>query len=767
MHKALNKYISAKKWLITEDSWEPIKQTLYETLFTLGNGFIGSRGILEEIPYDCYQGTYISGIFDSTGAQTTELVNMPDPINFKIIIDGEKLDVVGMDVIAHKRILDMRTGALFRRSVLQDSKKRKYDYSSVRFFSMDSENLAVMKIILTPLDAEADITIETTIDTSITNRGVLTEGRKKHTETVELTVVDNVRYRRVQTYENKIQTAYAFSLSAKIGSKKIKIPERTYRLHVKKDQVISFEKYISIYTSFEVGQAYLKDTSIRAVKKAQKEGFDVLFDKNKAAWNKKWKIANINIKGDAESDKVLRFNIYHLLIAAREKDGRSSVAARALSSEGYRGHVFWDTEIFMFPFFAYTNPKIAKNMLMYRYNRLGSAREIAKEKGYKGAMFPWESADTGKEATPTWYKDLDGSVIRIRTNDMEHHITSDVAYAVSHYFNITGDEKFIINYGLEIMFETARFWASRAEYNKKTKTYDIKNIIGPDEFHEGVSNNAYTNIMAKWNVLRAIKLYRQLKSKYPKEIAALLKNLEVTKDEIRQWASTASSITPPKVDDNNVIEQFKGYFKKRKIKIKSLDANYMPYYPYKLSLNIVNKTQLVKQADVVMLLYLLSDHFTLKQKISNYKYYNSRTLHKSSLSPAVYSLMALEAQDDIRAFQYFSVAANGDLKDIHGNPGDGIHAASLGGTWQAAVNGFAGIRLRRKILNINPRLPAHWREFEVNLYWKGRLLSIKESNNKVMVYIKSRKKDFLELRIFGSLKKITANKRVTFYRKKI
>ena len=234
MIKALNKYISAKKWLITEDSWEPIKQTLYETLFTLGNGFIGSRGILEEIPYDCYPGTYISGIFDSTGSQSTELVNMPDPINFKIIIGGEKLDVVGMDVISHKRILDMKTGTLFRRTILQDSKKRKYDYSSARFFSTDDEGLAVMKIILKPLDADADITIETTIDTSVTNRGVLTEGRKKHTETVELAVIDSIRYRRVQTYDNKIQTAYAFSLSAKAGSKKIKIPERTYRLLVKK-----------------------------------------------------------------------------------------------------------------------------------------------------------------------------------------------------------------------------------------------------------------------------------------------------------------------------------------------------------------------------------------------------------------------------------------------------------------------------------------------------------------------------------------------------
>ncbi len=762
MHKTLRKYISAKKWLITEDSWAPIKQTLYETLFTLGNGFIGSRGILEEAPYNCYPGTYISGIFDSTGAQVAELVNMPDPVNFKIISTGEKLDVVGMDVVSHKRILDMKTGTLFRRTVFQDSKKRKYDYNSVRFFSMDDKHLAVMKILLKPLDDEADITIETTVDASVTNRGVLTEGRKKHTETIELAKIDSAIYRCVQTYENKIQTAYAFYLSAKIGRKRMPIPERTYRLHMKRDQTVHFEKYISIYTSFDVGQSHLRDTATKTVKKAQKDGFDRLFNSNRAAWNKKWRIANINIKGDPESDKALRFNIYHLLIADEEEDGRSSIGAKALTSEGYHGHVFWDTEIFMFPFFAYTNPKIAKNMLMYRYNRLNAARQIAKEKGYKGAMFPWESANTGREVTPTWYKDLDGSVIKIKTDKMEHHITSDVAYAVSHYYNITGDEKFMVYHGLEIMFETARFWASRAEYNKRTKTYDIKNVIGPDEFHEDVANNAYTNIMAKWNVLRAIKLYRKLKSKYPKEITSLSKNIGITKDEMRQWAHIASSITLPKVTRDKVIEQFRGYFIKRYIKIKSLDSNFMPYYPNKLSLDFVGKTQFVKQADVIMLLYLLSDHFTLRQKMNNYKFYNSRTLHKSSLSPAVYSLMALEAGDKVGALQYFTIAANADLKDIHGSPADGIHAASLGGTWQAAVNGFAGIRLKRKVLCINPNLPEDWKELALNLYWKRRLLSIRISSNKITIFIKSKKEDFLDLRIFGFLKRVPANKKVAY-----
>lgn len=764
MNNILNKYISSKKWLITEDSWEPIQQTLHETLFTLGNGFIGSRGILEEIPYDCYPGTYINGIFDSTGSQTTELVNMPNPIDFKIVSDGEKLGMVSMDIISHKRILDMKTGLLLRRTMLQDSKKRRYDYASARFFSMDDKNLSVMKIFFKPLDDDAEITTESSIDTSITNKGVLTEGRKKHVETTGLTKTNSIACHCMQTYENKIKVVYAYCLCAKVGNKKIHTPEDTYKFHIKKGQAAYFEKYISIYTSFDIGESYLKDTAIKTAKKACREGFDRLFNKNKTAWNKKWRIANINIKGDPESDKALRFNIYHLLIAIDEKDGRSSIGAKALTSEGYRGHIFWDAEIFMLPFFAYTNPKIAKNMLTYRYNRLNPARQISKEKGYRGAMFPWESANTGKEATPTWYKDLDGSVIKIKTNDMEQHITSDVAYAVSHYYNITGDEKFMVYYGLEIMLETARFWASRAEYNKKTKTFDIKNVIGPDEFHEDVTNNAYTNIMAKWNVLRAIKLYRQLKSKYPKEIANLSKNIGVSKDEMRKWASVASSITLPKVNSDKVIEQFKGYFKKKQVKIKSLDSNFMPYYPYKLSLGIVGKTQLVKQADVMMLLYLLFDHFTLRGKINNYKYYNSRTLHKSSLSPAIYSLMALEAEDTVRAFQYFTVAAIADLKDIHGNPGDGIHAASLGGTWQAAVNGFAGIRLRKKILGINPRLPEHWKEFEVNLYWKGRLLSITETANKVTILIQSKKKGYLGLRIFGSLKRIPVNKKVTFHR---
>ncbi len=223
-------------------------------------------------------------------------------------------------------------------------------------------------------------------------------------------------------------------------------------------------------------------------------------------------MADVAIEGTSDIQKNVRFNIYHMLICANEDQGFSSIGARTLSGEGYRGHIFWDAEIFLLPFYAYVMPDVAKNMLMYRHKRIQQAKVIAKEKGYEGAMFPWESAGTGEEETPSWAKNLDGKIIFIRTNDLEHHIASDIVYAIVQYFQVSDDKEFMKTCGYEMIFEIARFWASRTVCNKKGR-YEIRNVIGPDEFHEDVNNNAYTNVMAKWCLLTAHKYYNSLKEK--------------------------------------------------------------------------------------------------------------------------------------------------------------------------------------------------------------------------------------------------------------
>ena len=273
--------------------------------------------------------------------------------------------------------------------------------------------------------------------------------------------------------------------------------------------------------------AYKKDASsyrkdaCAIFKKAFNSNFSSLIRDHINAWDCLWKRADIVVEGTANLQQNLRFNIYHMLICGHCDKGFSSIGARTLSGEGYRGHVFWDTEIFILPFFLFTFPDVAKNMLLYRYKRLQASRDIARKNGYKGAQFAWESADTGQEETPKWARDLDRTVIRIHTHEMEYHITADIAYAVYQYYLATGDEKFMDDYGYELLIESARFWASLVTYNKRKKSYDINNVIGPDEFHVGVNNNVFTNMMAKWNLTTACKMFKQLRQK--KKIYSSLK----------------------------------------------------------------------------------------------------------------------------------------------------------------------------------------------------------------------------------------------------
>jgi len=762
MREFFRNILTEEEWLIEENGFRQKGQGNREAQFALGNGYLGSRGILEELPYDSSPGTYIAGVFDNTGAIATEIVNAPNPIFFRITSRGEKVDPIAMDILEHNHTLDMQKGILFRKTIFSNHKKQRFDYQSMRFFSMHDKHLGVMQVYFTSLDAATDITVQTTVDTSVTNTGMLTEGRKRHFQVTEVSKPKNLHYLCVETFEKKILLSYASKLIVERNGKRVATPKRVLRFKIKKGETISFTKIFSIYTSLDVSPKRLKSITIDSTRKFVQLGFDKALNRHIGSWREKWRPANVTIEGDLEAQKALRFNIYHMLICGDKGNGKASIGARTLSGEGYRGHVFWDFEIFNLPFFIYTDPEIAKHLLLYRYKRLDKAREIAASKGYKGAMFPWESADTGEETTPAWSKGLDGSVIEIHTMEMECHLTADIAYAINHYYTASGDYEFMMEYGLEIMLEAARFWASRVEYNKKKRRYEIKCVIGPDEFHECVDNNAYTNIMAKWNLLRAIELYRRFCKRYPGKVHRLSKKLQLNNRELVNWKNIAARLITHIYKKKNIIEAFDGYFDLKDTPITKMDENFMPTFPKGITPRNVHKTQLVKQADVVMLLYLFSDifHGTIKRK--SYSYYARRTMHKSSLSPSTHAIVGSDTGDP-KAYRYFLTSLYADLNDNHGNAHNGIHAASLGGTWQAAINGFAGVGIKQGILSFNPNLPAEWQGVSFSLKWKGYTISISTFKKSMEIYYESKKKkDKLRLRIYNILREVPANKKLSF-----
>ncbi|MFH1723169.1 MAG: glycosyl hydrolase family 65 protein [Elusimicrobiota bacterium] len=758
------KHLSGKAWLIQESDAGKGERNVRETRLAQGNGYIGLRAILEETPPDACPGTYIAGLYDQTSAQVSELVNLPNPVHFKITTNGEKIGTAAMDVVSHRRTLDMRRGLLARRSVYLDSRKRRFDYQSLRFVSADNPNLIAFQVYLTPLDRAAEITVKTDIDESVSNQGTLTEGRKRHFQIAHVFQSRERDFLCVRTLQTQVFVAYANALICQTGKNRRVTGEHFFSLKLRKGETACFTKIICMGTSRERHAGPLERHVSGMLDASVEEGFDALLKRHVKAMEKLWRSADIALKGPAEVQKSLRFNIYHLLICGPRIGGEASIGAKTLSGEGYRGHIFWDADVFILPFFLYTQPLVAKNMLLYRYDRLPAARRNAKSQGYRGAQFPWESADTGEEMTPSWAKNFDGRIIRVRTGELEHHIVADIAFAVYSFYQATGDEDFMLRYGYEILFETARFWTSRVTYEKKRDLYHIRHVIGPDEFHEEVHDNAYTNWLAKWNLLEAYKTYLRLKNDRRFPVADLTRRINLREGEVKGWARIARRIAF-NIQRDGLIEQFAGYFRKKRVRLPALNEHKLPDLPVGLDLADIGKTQFIKQADVVMLLHLLSGSFSEKVKKRNYHHYLGRTLHKSSLSPSVYATMGNEVGDCERAYELFLAALNADLRNVYGNIADGIHAASLGGIWQAVVHGFAGVRPANGGLSVDPRLPKDWRGIALTVKWRGAEVRLNVNHTQVGVRVEARQRGVrIPVSVYGVRRELAPNRRFIFKR---
>ncbi|UCD15386.1 MAG: glycoside hydrolase family 65 protein, partial [Candidatus Omnitrophota bacterium] len=563
--------------------------------------------------------------------------------------------------------------------------------------------------------------------------------------------------------EKKYTVIYWSGFYYKINGKKTFAKDNIFQLKLKKNQTVIFTKIFSIkHFPYKTDVAACKKEAFKIFNEAFRSGFSVLIREHIRSWDKLWKKADIIIGGTANLQQNLRFNIYHMLICGHFDKGFSSIGARTLSGEGYRGHIFWDAEIFLMPFYLFTFPRVAKNMLLYRHRRLQKARELAAREMYRGAKFAWESADSGEEETPEWARDIDGTIIKIHTHQREHHITADIAYAVYKYYVATADEEFMDNYGYEIMFDTARFWASRLEYNKRKKKYEIKGIIGPDEFHIKVNNNVFTNMMAKWNLITAYKLYCKMK-KSGSLSKNLKKKMNLKDAEAKQWRTIASDILIH-IPKNKVIEQFEGYFKLKKVALTQTDENGILLLPRTIKPKELGKTQIVKQADVLMLLCMLDDVFNIKTKIVNYNFYISRTVHTSSLSTPIHSLMACEVGDLNRAYSFFNVSLRADISNLYGNTKEGVHAASLGGTWQAVVFGFAGVKIKKENLFITPRMPRTWGKMIFSLTWRGYAVKLEVTNDVIKIKVVCSKQKTISMGIFDKLVCLKTNRAYTFKR---
>jgi kojibiose phosphorylase len=412
----------------------------------------------------------------------------------------------------------------------------------------------------------------------------------------------------------------------------------------------------------------------------------------------------------------------------------------------------------MLPFFILTRPDTAKALLRYRHHTLDGARANSREYGTAGARYAWESADTGREECPQFTAD---GANRFWTREEEIHVSADVVYGIERYVEATGDTEFLHEVA-EVLFETSRFWVDRAEAG--ASGYELKQVMGPDEFHSHVDNNAFTNRLAQWHLTHAVDLHDDLRDHHPDTLAALASSIGLKSDERDRWQEVADGLVAPRVE-NGVIEQFTGYFERDDVPITEWDANNMPRYPKGYHHFNCETTKLLKQPDVVMLTYLLPDEFDLPTKRANFEYYEARTLHKSSLSPSVHAIIGIEVGDTTRAVQYFERSALVDLADNQGNTGEGMHIASAGGTWQILVNGFGGLRILHGQVSLNPWLPDGWEGIRFRIRWRGRPIHVAVDRENVELRLGGDAGGTEEVLVGGEPVTLTAGETVTVARR--
>ena len=726
-----------KNWLVTENDFDTRFQGKCETIFCQGNGYMGMRTATEERYINQVRNTFVSGTFNKFDEyDVTELPNAADVSNIDIRIDGKLFGLEKGTFSGYHRTLNLKTGEVTREFTWKNEEGKAFQFSFRRFISYDNLHFMAAEVEIKALNQSAKIQFDSGINGQMSNSGAqhFHEGEKR---------IFNKKYVQMlqQTTQSGItfihNTAHSVSLHGAEATSRFEMDRRkvfmVYNTDVEVNQTIKLEKISNIYTTrdkeFEsLSLKSLKEYSIEQLKSAGDSGYNELQHLSAKVWAEKWNAIDIKVESNDDFNQLaIRFAQYHLLIMTPANDNRMGIGAKGLSGEGYKGHSFWDTELFILPFFTFTQPQIARSLLEYRFNTINGARKKAIESGYKGAMFPWESAwaDDG-EVTPVWggADIITGESTKIWSGFIEQHITSDISFAIWQYYQVTGDEDFMDKYGYEILLDTGIFWASRLQWNNDKKQYHINEVIGPDEYKEHINNDAFTNYTAYWCIENAIHYYHLLKDGKP-EIFSRLNPILNLESEIKELEEKLPLIYLPHPNENRIIPQDDTYLTLTDIDLtKYKNQEHVGSIFLDYSLSQVGKMQVTKQASVVMLMYLLESKFSPEVKLANFNYYEARTLHDSSLSFSTHSILANDLGNRELSYSLYRQAATIDLGMNMKSSDHGIHGASLGGVWQIIVCGFGGLRMVGGKLRIEPKLPKEISRIIYPLYWKSNLLEV-------------------------------------------
>ena len=734
-------------WDITEQEFQKENNYRNETTFALSNGYIGTRGTFEEAyPFDVdtgLEGNFVNGFYESEHIRYGEanfgspllsqsLLNLPNLKETRVLLDGELFSMKEGSVEEYKRTLHMKEGVLERTLVWTSPKGKKTKIRISRLVSFARKNIMVIRYEVTPLNYSGSVEFVSKLSADVENHTRKTNpivdygpfGRRL--EKKNLWAKEDRLYYEGETIGSHLTMACgsAHTIFSQKETREADWKAETGELEAylsctldgAEGESIALEKFICYTTQLDMPKEELEVFVTEELNRARQEGYSYLEERQKEYMESFWKIADVRMKGNEALQQGIHFNLFHIIQSAG-RDGRTGMGAKGLSGEGYEGHYFWDTEMYVLPVLVYTEPEAARHLLDYRYSTLDQARSRARILGHeKGALYPWRTIN-GEEAS-TYYP----------LGTAQYHINGDISYALSLYLQVTGDVEYLKEKGAEILIETARVWADVGSFAKcKGGKYCICDVTGPDEYNVLVDNNFYTNLMARENLRDAVHAVEYLETHAPECLKELEEKLEFSTEETLLWKEIIEKMYFPYDEERQVYPMDDGFMMRKpwdenKIPPEKRAWLYENYHPL-----FIMRHRMSKQADAILGMYLHSDLFTKEEIKRNYDFYQEVTLHHSSLSTCIFGIVACSIGYLEEGYEYFSQSARMDLDDYHNNFYAGIHAANMAGTWQAIVNGFAGMRCQQSKLRFEPAIPEEWEEYTFRLRFRGRLLEVQIS----------------------------------------
>ena len=724
-------YIKIHPWQIVEEGFHRDNAKVSESIFSIGNGRMGQRANFEEYySGESLQGSYLAGVYypDKTRVgwwkngypeYFAKVLNSVSWNQIHVTIDGELIDLNKMEPAHFKRVLDMENGVLLRSYRIKTSKGVEVDFEWKRFVSMTRKNIGVIELSLRA-SQNCEVNIHSTLSGDVHNQD------SNYDEYFWENTVAGVEGSRLWVSQKTKKTKFSVNSSSlhniQLGTnnytsnsyKNEKDCGVRFAFGLKKDEKAIIEKYVAVCSSMYLPESVLSSNSAKEASEAHAAGFTTLQQEQSNAWAEIWRNCDVEIEGDDEAQQSIRFNIFQLFQTYTGDDSRLNIGPKGFTGEKYGGSTYWDTEAYCLPFYLATAPSdVARNLLVYRYNQLDKAIENAEKLGFTNgaALYPMVTMN-GEECHNEWEITFE-----------EIHRNGAIAYAVYDYINYTGDQAYMAEYGLEVLIGISRFWSQRVHYSENKQQWVMLGVTGPNEFENNVNNNWYTNKFAVWCLHYTRDQIAKLQQENPKRFAEIATKISFNEAELVRWNDIITNMYYPYDEKRQVYLQQDGFLDKELIPVSELPSNQRPIVEH-WSWDRILRSCYIKQADVLQGFYFFEDEFDLDAHKRHFDFYEPLTVHESSLSPCIHSILANKIGNYDKAYEFYLRTARLDLNDINNDTCDGCHITSMAGTWMTISKGFAGIRIKDGKLYLAPNIPQNWKSIGFNIRFRDNYLRI-------------------------------------------